>query len=76
MIPEAHGFEPAEDEEGAVEIVDAPAAEPAAVGLLLLEDELDGALDAGVLTAEAVEGEHLEHAAGDVDRSGGSSIAL
>ena len=51
---------------GAVDVVDAPAAEPASVGLLLAEDELDGPLHPLVFARVAVGGKHLEHAAGNI----------
>src|SRR5580704_8400010 len=67
VIPDADPFKATQDEECAVNVVDAPAAEPASVGLLLIVDKFDGALDALVLTGIAVGGKCFEDAAGDVD---------
>src|SRR5271156_5152116 len=66
VVPDADGFKTPQDQEGAIDIVDAPAAEPASVLFLLVVNELDGALDALVLAAVAVGGKRFENAAGDV----------
>ena len=68
MVPDAHGLQASQHEERPVEIVDAPAPKPASVRLLFFEDELDRLLHSLVATGVAVVREHLQDAAGDVDR--------
>ena len=64
----ADGLQPAQNQEGAVDVVHAPAPEPASIRLLLAENELNGLLDALVSARIAIAGQHLQHAPGNVHR--------
>ena len=69
-----HAFaDAAETGEGlpcAIDVVDAPAAEPAAILVLRLLDEVDGFADGGVGGGDAAVAEAFEDAAGDVGAGG------
>ncbi len=65
---ETNRIKPAQDEECAIDVVHAPAPEPASVGLLFGEDELDGFLHALVVARESIGGQHLQNAPRNVDR--------
>src|SRR5580698_4278319 len=67
VVPDADGFESAQNEKCAVDIVDAPASKPTAVRLLFIEDELDSLFDALVFARVAIDGQHLQNAPGNVD---------
>ena len=62
--------EAAEDLPGAVDVVDAPATEPGAIGFLGGADELDGFGDGGVIGEEAVVAEAFEGSACDIGAGG------
>src|ERR1019366_4632095 len=62
----AGDFETLQDLPGAVEIVDAPAADPAAALVLRQADELDAAFDLRMADADAEETESFEDAGGNV----------
>ena len=55
---------------GSVDIIDAPAAEPASVGLLGAADELDGPIDVRIAHAAAELAQGLQHPAAKVGRAG------
>src|SRR4029077_5975633 len=59
VVVHADGFEAAQDQRGAVDIVDAPASEPTAIRFLLFADELDGALYGGMVLVVAISRHHF-----------------
>src|SRR5581483_1004327 len=66
MVPYTDCLEAPQHQERAVEIIDTPAAKPAAVRLLLGEDKLDSLLYTAVFARVAVGRQRLENSAGDV----------
>ena len=66
----AHGDQPGERLPGAVDIVDAPAAEPTAVGVLAAADVGHGPIHRRIAQAASQLAQGLEHAAGEVRRAG------
>ena len=67
---DAHRDQPGEDLPCSIDIVDAPAAEPTAIGLLVVANELDGPIDVRIAQAAAKLAEGLQHAAAKIGRAG------
>ncbi len=67
VVVHANRFESAQHQGCAVDVVHAPAAEPASIGLLFIADELDGALHGGMVLIETIGRHHFEDAARDID---------
>ena len=66
----ADGRQPGQRLPGAVDVVDAPAAEPTAVGLLRAADVGHGPIDGRIAHAAAQLAQRFQHAAGQVGRAG------
>ena len=66
----ADGRQPGQRLPGAVDVVDAPAAEPTAVGFLRAAKIGDGPIDRRIAHALARTGQRFQHAAGQVGRAG------
>ena len=68
MQVHADGFQATQHQRGAVNVVDAPTSEPAAIGFLLVFDELESLLDHGMIPVISVSSQHLEDTPGNVHR--------
>ena len=76
LCSNADRLQSAQHQERAVEVVHAPASEPASVRLLLAQDELDSLLDALVLRAYSHSCASISSMRPVMSTVGGSSIAL